>query len=253
MILGRPDDTPYDLRFTLFGTPIRVHPLFWLTALFLGSPLLSPPFRFSENGVPEVLIWVVAVMVSIILHEFGHVWMWRVFGTRAKIQLNGMGGLAIPTTGGRAFGWRYILVCFAGPAIQLLFAAALYGGWLYRSRIRDYPALTFLLEMLLLINLFWALFNLLPIYPLDGGQIAREGLQMSAGRKGLIASLWLSVATCALIGLNALLPLLGQERLIWFLPGGPLTAIMCVVFAVAALQELQRQQSFRRGPFDDDW
>ena len=60
MIFGRPDDTPYDLAFTLFGTRIRVHPLFWVTALLLGSSLLQPPFAFSENGVPEVLIWVAA-------------------------------------------------------------------------------------------------------------------------------------------------------------------------------------------------
>jgi hypothetical protein len=47
------------------------------------------------------------------------------------------------------------------------------------------------------LNLFWALINLMPIYPLDGGMIVRELCEAVAGRKGLIFSLVLSLAIAA--------------------------------------------------------
>ena len=34
--------TPYDLRFRLLDIPVRVHPLFWLTAAMLGGITMSP-------------------------------------------------------------------------------------------------------------------------------------------------------------------------------------------------------------------
>ena len=52
---------------------------------------------------------------------------------------------------------------------------------------------------LLTINIFWGIFNLLPIYPLDGGQVSRElcTLVMRPDR-GIVVSLWISIICCAL-------------------------------------------------------
>ena len=46
---------------------------------------------------------------------------------------------------------------------------------------------------MLYVNIFWGLVNLLPVYPLDGGQIARELLELASPADGVRQSLWLSV------------------------------------------------------------
>jgi membrane-associated protease RseP (regulator of RpoE activity) len=47
------------------------------------------------------------------------------------------------------------------------------------------------------VNIFWGLVNLLPIYPLDGGRVAREVLTLGHPRQGIIQSLWLSAIVAA--------------------------------------------------------
>jgi membrane-associated protease RseP (regulator of RpoE activity) len=59
-----------------------------------------------------------------------------------------------------------------------------------------------LIASLLVINIFWGVINLFPVYPLDGGQIARELFQMFS-YDGVRQSLWLSLVTAgglALLG-----------------------------------------------------
>jgi membrane-associated protease RseP (regulator of RpoE activity) len=53
-----------------------------------------------------------------------------------------------------------------------------------------------LVVSLLFINIFWGVINLFPVYPLDGGQIARELFQMFSA-DGVRQSLWLSLVTAA--------------------------------------------------------
>ena len=52
---------------------------------------------------------------------------------------------------------------------------------------------------LLWVNIFWGLLNLLPVFPLDGGQIARELLTRCDPAGGTVASLWLSFATAIIL------------------------------------------------------
>jgi stage IV sporulation protein FB len=47
--------TPGELRFTILGIPVRVHPMFWLMALVLGI--------HSSNPI-ELLAWILAVFVG---------------------------------------------------------------------------------------------------------------------------------------------------------------------------------------------
>jgi Zn-dependent protease len=246
--------SPLDLHLRLFGTRVVIQPWFWLI-----TALLAPVRLNAENGIAHLLLWILAVFFSILLHEFGHVWMWRIFGVRADILLHGMGGLAIADEEAPKR-WQRILVSFAGPAIQLVLWAILVGVVIGAtgSLIRDYPSLGLFLTYLLVINLFWPLLNLLPIYPLDGGQIAREALQMAStrsayvnSRPALVASLWLSIATSVGFIVYILLPQFGLQQPIPF-GVGPLTAIMFVLFAVNNYQELQAMRG-RRGPMDDDW
>ena len=77
-MLVEPAQNPYDLRFVLFGTRVRVHPFFWLFSAILGWP-------FLDEGFGYLLLWVGCCFVSILLHEFGHVWAGQAFGNRGSI------------------------------------------------------------------------------------------------------------------------------------------------------------------------
>src|SRR5262249_16510341 len=125
MILADPTPTPLDLRFRLFGTDVRVHPFFWIiTAIFGWS--WSGLKVLPGNGIGEVVLWILCVFVSVLLHEFGHVWMGRAFGARGHIVLHSMGGLAIGSANVPSR-WQRILVSAAGPGIQLALFGVLYG------------------------------------------------------------------------------------------------------------------------------
>src|SRR5579872_1495033 len=80
-VFREPDRTPYDLRWRMLGTDVRVHPFFWLFSAVLGWNEFSRP----GGGVGYLALWVGCVFVSVLLHEFGHVFMGRLFGADAHI------------------------------------------------------------------------------------------------------------------------------------------------------------------------
>lgn len=213
MFLAEPQETAYDLRFHIAGIPVRVHPLFWLMTLVLGAQ--------GRDG-PSVLIWVAVVFASILIHELGHALMMRYFGEGARIVLYLMGGLAIsdgslavrgPRRRGRTPAAQ-VLISAAGPGAGFLLAgvtvAAVFasGGsvgfhlakgvipvWdvILSERLAASPYVYLLIDDLLWVSVFWGLINLLPIFPLDGGQIARELLVQQDPWNGMANALRLSV------------------------------------------------------------
>lgn len=211
MITSEPQATQYDLNFTLLGVPVRVHPLFWFFAAILGMNLREPML---------VAMWVAVVFVSIVVHEFGHVLAFRYFGIPSYVVLHSFGGLAIPRRAGRWSTWEQIAISAAGPAagfalvgVMLLFLKL--GGMQVEL---DYaPPINFGLAigglkprnlriicfLLFEVNIYWGIMNLLPVFPLDGGQIARAILEHSDRRSGLVKSLWLSIYVAALVAVYA--------------------------------------------------
>jgi stage IV sporulation protein FB len=211
VLTGNLPPTQFDLNFRLAGIPVRVHPLFWLVALLLGMQL--PP--------PLLVIWVPVVFASILVHEMGHALAIRAFGWWPSILLYSFGGLAIYQPTYRAPQKR-ILILLAGPGAGFLFAAAICGavkasGYQLVAKVTPYglmivaPGLvkvsenlfwltTFLLE----VNIGWGLINLLPVYPLDGGQICSELFELLRVPDGLVKSLWVSIVTAVAVVVYAL-------------------------------------------------
>jgi membrane-associated protease RseP (regulator of RpoE activity) len=198
-----PPATSADLRFSIAGIPVRVHPLFWLVSLVFGASADSP-------GV--VLMWVGVVFVSILIHELGHALAARAYRAESWIVLYSFGGLAMHAPPVRD--WRRrIAIMAAGPLAGFAFAAVLaLGIFAAGERVQfewappfglDWgtsfkePWLRILFGMLFFVNIYWGLVNLLPIFPLDGGQIARELFLQFGGSEALRQSLWLSVGTAA--------------------------------------------------------
>ncbi len=177
-----------------------------------------------------LLIWIASVFVSILIHELGHAFAMRYYGIHAYIVLYHFGGLAVPdsaaswmSTPRRGDSMQQIVISAAGPAAQLALAgiiivllqvsgsSLLFGIPFLESilpvesgaLITSLPLMA-LLYFLILPSIFWALLNLLPVYPLDGGQISREVFTIFSPRDGVKNSLMLSVATGALVALYGL-------------------------------------------------
>lgn len=215
MFLADPPPSPYDLKFRLLGIPVRVHPMFWFVTLLLGlggSPKLD-----------QMLLWMGAVFVSIVVHEMGHALAARAHGWAPTITLYGFGGLASYRPTYHSTSSR-LMISAAGPAAGFVFAAAILAGLILSGHRVDFEwppegRLPFHWELLasrqgnllvfylLYVNIFWGLVNLLPIYPLDGGQIARELLDVVSPSDGLRQSLWLSLSVAAVIAVLAVVRL----------------------------------------------
>ena len=225
MFLTEPSPSQGDIRFQVFGFPVRVHPYFWLVTGVMGLN------SGGEGTRPaELLAWVVVVFVSILVHELGHAFAQRHFGGHPWITLNGLGGLASCDDCDRS-PRSQILISIAGPAAGFALAAICIAlvrisgreiGWASIDQVSSAtlhvpfvgrelywePLPTRMANMLLYqslwINIFWGLINLLPIYPLDGGRVSRELLTLQHPRRGIVMSLQLSMVAAggmALIGL----------------------------------------------------
>jgi stage IV sporulation protein FB len=206
-----PPPTRYDLRFSIAGIPVRVHPLFWVIAFLFG---------FSANNLIFTFLWMLVVFVSILIHELGHAFAFRRYGLRSSIILHFSGGLTVPESVSWGSAWanialtpaQEIFISLAGPFAGFLFAALVIGGvivsggsitlsWLLG--IIPVPAsamvpfggifLSTIATLLLFVNIFWGLINLVPVYPLDGGNVARYALLQYDPRDGVRKSLWVSV------------------------------------------------------------
>lgn len=77
-------ETPFDLKWRMFGIHVRVHPLFWVIAALLSRP-------FLEVGIPHILISMFCIFLSVLIHELGHVVVGRYFGSHGHIVLWAMG------------------------------------------------------------------------------------------------------------------------------------------------------------------
>jgi Zn-dependent protease len=217
-VLAEPQPTPWDLHFRVLGIPVRISPWFWVASALLGWNLISDP-RLNINLGVAVLIWSGSVLFSILIHELGHALTFRYFGIPSHIVLYHFGGLAVPERPFRPDGQRakddpkrQMLISFAGPAAQLLLAILAAGAFLAAGYFVDNPLpfihqfdflekgeewpsapLRILEISLIYSSVWWALLNLLPVYPLDGGQIAREAFTLNNPREGIRYSLILSI------------------------------------------------------------
>lgn len=148
------------------------------------------------------------------------------YGWEPRITLHGMGGLASYQPSYHT-AQSQILITAAGPGAGFLFATLILAaiaasGHTVRAEwppIELLPVrweLNLLIFDLLYINIFWGLVNLLPIYPLDGGQIAREVLGLLNPRDSLRQSLWISIVAAAVVAVLAFVKLHDQFLAFFF-------------------------------------
>jgi stage IV sporulation protein FB len=201
--------SPYDVNFHISGIPIRVSPWFWLSTVLLGMGA-------SEGGDPQrLLLWVAACFASILIHELGHALAFRWHGVESRIVLYSRRSLT------RSYA---ITVSAAGPLAQFAAAAALMAGihasgftipldgfvahWLRLPRdlpLLASPKLHDFSAFFLYVSVYWGLLNLLPVLPLDGGQIAREIFLIFDRSKPIQHALLLSTITAGFLAVRGFL------------------------------------------------
>jgi len=170
------------IRFQLFGFPIVIHWFFWVNCALLGGALNAS----SPERIQNLIAWLFVAGVSVIIHELGHAFAMRHYGDqRVDIMLYAFGGLA------RGNRWlsrqEDLYVSAAGPLAQI--TAGVVVWWILDEWKPTSALLYTALRSFQYISIFWALLNLLPIIPLDGGHISRALFGPSRQRAALILSL----------------------------------------------------------------
>jgi stage IV sporulation protein FB len=186
------------LSFTIFRIPVGIHWMFFVLIAFLGGALrASTPQQWQY-----VLLFMAAAFISILIHELGHALTGIKKGApQSQIQLHGLGGTA--SFGSTRFSRTdSIIVTAAGPAASIGLAVLSFVVLTF-IQTSGGPAsalqltLAQFFSIMLMINIFWTIFNILPILPLDGGQIVREAL----GHQRLKITCIISFVTLAFAGL----------------------------------------------------
>lgn len=149
--------------FNLFAIPIHVQPWFWITMAFLGYMM------HGDKPVIFTLIFMLAGFISILVHELGHALTIRKFGLPTEVTLNSFGGYATFPPG-RLDRKQSFLVTAAGPGLQIALAFLLI-ALIEFIPVPQESLLNELIINLIIVSIFWAILNCLPIYPMDGGQM----------------------------------------------------------------------------------
>jgi Zn-dependent protease len=180
----------------IFGIPVKIDSSFLFICALLAYSRLSQPIFLIE--------WLVVIFVSILVHELGHALVVRSFGLSPQITLYSMGGLTSWREEKSISHAKHIAISLAGP-----FAGFIFGGMVYLAgeRMPDLFADRFgsqTYKDLLFVNLGWGVFNLLPILPLDGGNVAYSIEQMVTKRPSGVITRVISLLVAVGVGLWAL-------------------------------------------------
>ena len=152
----------------------------------------------SEQGWPGLVVWVVVVFQGILMHELGHALVGRAFGREPRVELIALGGLTWWEQSEALTPGRSIAVSFAGPAVGIFIGLLALIG--LDSRVAEEGSLTrYALSSLVYVNLGWGLLNLLPVMPLDGGNIVAAALEWISPKRGRLMACYVSFAVIGVL------------------------------------------------------
>ena len=167
---------------SIAGTAVRIHITFLLFLLWIFAA------SYASGGADAAwsgLVFMLLLFACVLAHEFGHIFTARAFDVATPdVTLLPIGGVArlerIPEKPGEEF-----LIAIAGPLVNvaiavglvLLAGADLSADHLAKMENSRVP----LTDRLAAVNLFLALFNMIPAFPMDGGRVLRAILAVRLG------------------------------------------------------------------------
>ncbi|CAN5625273.1 hypothetical protein BH20VER1_BH20VER1_30300 [soil metagenome] len=165
--------------FRLFGVRVYLHFTWFIVAAFIITSMTG---RY-HNPISATYGYI-GLFLIVLMHEFGHALACRQTGGRAdQIVLWPLGGVAFVSPPPRAGAMLWSIV--AGPLVNVALIPVFYIATLYLATspiVLRNPDVYLVVRDLALVNQVILIFNLLPIYPLDGGQILRALLWFPFGR-----------------------------------------------------------------------
>jgi Zn-dependent protease len=206
--------------FQILGINVFLHWSWFLVAIY---EIQSRAGRYSS------ILWNVleylALFVIVLLHEFGHSLACRQVGGQAnRIVLWPLGGVAFVSPPQRPGAMLWSIA--AGPLVNVALLPVL-GILVFVGRTSGWatamPDAYHFFAALLWMNLFILIFNLLPVYPLDGGQILRSLLWFLFGR----ANSLMIAAIIGFAGVAGILLLAFLMRSVWFVVLGIFVLLNC--------------------------
>lgn len=167
---------------SIAGTAVRIHITFILFLIWIfGASYVSGGSEAAWSG----LTFMVLLFACVLAHEFGHIFTARAFGVATPdVTLLPIGGVArlerIPEKPGEEF-----LIAIAGPLVNVVIALALVviaGADLSAGHLAAVESSRVsMVDKLAVVNLFLALFNMIPAFPMDGGRVLRALLAIRMG------------------------------------------------------------------------
>ena len=164
------------------GTAVRIHVTF---LLFLGWIFVASWVVGGPETAWQTLAFLILLFACVVAHELGHIFTARAFGVSTPdVTLLPIGGVArlerIPEEPYQEF-----LVAIAGPLVNVVIAIALITLAGARVNAADLYAVesphTSMIDRLAAVNLFLAIFNMIPAFPMDGGRVLRAILASRMG------------------------------------------------------------------------
>ena len=165
------------------GTVVRIHLTF---LLFLAWIFAASYASSGATAAWDTLVFIVLLFLCVLLHEFGHIFTAKAFGVATPyVTLLPIGGVAqlerIPEEP-----WEEFLIAIAGPLVNVVITLLLViaaGANLQPDAAAVANMKVSMIDRLAIVNLFLALFNLIPAFPMDGGRVLRAAL---ASRMGFV-------------------------------------------------------------------
>ena len=167
---------------SIAGTAIRVHFTF---LLFLAWIFIASYLSGGADAAWTALAFILLVFACVTAHEFGHIFVARAYGVPTPdVTLLPIGGVArlarIPEKPSEE-----LLIAVAGPLVNVAIAVVLLVLFGADLRQGDLGALekpqVSMIDRLAAVNLFIALFNMIPAFPMDGGRVLRALLAIRLG------------------------------------------------------------------------
>jgi len=217
------------------GGTIRLFQFSGITVYLHFSWFLIAAYEFSRRiAVYTSPVWAafeyIALFAIVLLHEFGHALACRQTGGIAnRIVLWPLGGIAFVNPPRRPGAMLWSIA--AGPLVNVILLPILSIA-LVLSRVGPDEPTDFALFIYHVwwINLGLLIFNILPVYPLDGGQLSRELFTLRNPRAGVIQSLQLSAGVAVLVAIYAI-----SKGSIY----------TCAMFGILAYNNFQTLQAYR--------
>ncbi|NOY91916.1 MAG: hypothetical protein GXP55_12035 [Deltaproteobacteria bacterium] len=183
------------LEFRLLRIPVRIHVWFLITGFFLWQ--LQTEGSDSTRGLPTLLVTIAILAQGVLMHELGHALVGRSYGLSPRIELLALGGLTWWDGGEPLTPRRRILVSFAGPAVGLVLGAPALVWALMAPPA--HPVAAYALSFFWFVNFGWAIFNLMPMMPLDGGNIMAAVFEIFSRERGRLMARYVSFGVIGLL------------------------------------------------------